>query len=93
MSNLAPVRNKCVQFLAGYFPKSQSNHYNIVKASVCTDQYCTRPSAMLGLGQCRAMQSDGARISCVVSLSQFRSPLNVMQSLALPIGLTFCLKW
>ena len=37
--------------ILGYFLISQSNHYNIMMASVCTDQYCIRPSAMLGLGQ------------------------------------------
>ena len=27
------------------------NFYNIMMALICTDQYCIRPSAMLGLGQ------------------------------------------
>ena len=34
-----------------YFPISQSKHCNIMMASICTDQYCIRPSTILGLGQ------------------------------------------
>ena len=29
----------------------ESDHYNVMMASICTDQYCERPSAMLGLEQ------------------------------------------
>ena len=42
----------CKEYIIlGYFPILQSNHDNIMMTSICTDQYCTRPSAMLGLGQ------------------------------------------
>ena len=35
----------------GYFPISQSKHYIIMMASICTYRYYIRPSIMLGLGQ------------------------------------------
>ena len=37
--------------ILSYCPISQSNHYNIMMTSVCTDQYCNWPSSMLELGQ------------------------------------------
>ena len=45
--------------ILGYFPMSQPSHYNIMMASICTDRYCIRPSAMLGLWTIgRAMQTN-----------------------------------
>ena len=62
MSNLAPIRNIKIHGILDYFPISQSNHYNIVMASICTDQCCIRPPAILGLEQyvlfCSIMHSD-----------------------------------
>ena len=41
------VSSHCV---VGHPVVQHSNHYNIMMASICTDQCCIRPSAMLGLG-------------------------------------------
>ena len=60
---LPPVRNKHKEFL----PASQHHNptiiYNIMIVSVCTDQDCIRPSAMLGLAgsmgeQCNLTSND-----------------------------------
>ena len=40
LSNLASARNILVLYI---------HHYNILMASICTDLYCVRPSALLGL--------------------------------------------
>ena len=34
-----------IHAILDYFPTSQSKHYNLMMASICTDQYCSRPSA------------------------------------------------
>ena len=50
--NHAPMWN----LILGYFPISQSNHYNIMMASICRDKYCIRPfiyvRARIRIGQC-----------------------------------------
>ena len=57
-----------IQFLAMYFLISQSKHYIIRMASIGTDQYCIRPSAIYARARTmgRAMQSYNARISNTV---------------------------
>ena len=62
LSNLVPVRNKCIQFLATF------TYYNftiiyIMIASIYTDQYCICIfSYALAWTIGRAMQSNNARI-------------------------------
>ena len=52
-----PVAQPCmtckeyINTILGYFPISKPNHYNIMMVSICTYEYCIRPSAKLCLGQ------------------------------------------
>ena len=48
------------------FPILQSNHYNIMMASICTDQCCIRPPTARARTMARAMQSNNVWISSFV---------------------------
>ena len=37
---LARTYKEYTNTILGYFPISQSNHYNIKMVSICTDEYC-----------------------------------------------------
>ena len=68
---------KCT--ILDYFPISQSNHYNIMMASICTDQCFIRPSAMLEVGR-----------SCLhhISVIKTTSTNHIRTGLALQLILT-----
>ena len=78
------IRVENIHTILGYFSISQSSHYNIIMASICTDQYCIRPSAMLGLGQwgeqCNLTMLGFQVLSNIYcfSLTHLCSPLNLL---------------
>ena len=67
-----------MHIILDYFPISQSNHYNIMLPSICTNQYCISPSALLGL---EFQVLIYIYIDIYISRTHFCSPFNTLHSL------------
>ena len=69
--NHARTSEEYINTIPGYLPMSRPNHYIIMMVSICTGEYCIRPSAKLWLGQCIHVMSN--RTSAKIIIRQYFS--------------------